>query len=247
MTINWWDNFFHGVALDFWSAVITDEQTAAEARFIHHHLQLPVGAAVLDVPCGNGRLSLKLAAHGLQVSGVDVAAEFIEQARKKSAEAGLDVEWHLGDMRQLSWSNRFDGAFCFGNSFGYFDDDGNRKMLEAIARSLKPGARFILDAPAIAECLLQNLQPHRTMEVGGIGVDVKTRYDEEQRRMFNDFTFTRNGVTEARPSSQRIYTYQELNELLSEAGLEPVAEYSSLTGDEFKEGAPRLFSVCVKR
>ena len=61
MQTNWWENFFHGVALDFWRAAVSDEQTRADADFIAKQLQLPANAKVLDVPCGNGRLSLELA------------------------------------------------------------------------------------------------------------------------------------------------------------------------------------------
>jgi hypothetical protein len=35
-------------------------------------------------------------------------------------------------MRDLPWSERFDGAFCAGNSFGYLDDEGNAAFLCAV-------------------------------------------------------------------------------------------------------------------
>jgi SAM-dependent methyltransferase len=243
---NWWENFFHGVALDFWRAVITDDQTRAEADFIQTHLQLPVGAKVLDVPCGNGRLSLALAEYGFQLTGIDIAAEFIEEAKTESAVRGLLIEWHLGDMRDLPWPAHFDGAFCFGNSFGYLDDEGNADYLKAVSRALRPRARFLLDAPAVAECLLPNLQPHRSMEIAGINVGIETEYNSAQHRMFNDFTFTRNGQTDKRSSSQRIYTYDELTALLREAGLEVITSFASLAEDAFKPGAQRLLLVSEK-
>ena len=247
MSSNWWENFFYGIALDFWRAAISDEQTKAEAAFIQSQLQLPAGARVLDVPCGNGRLSLALAALGFQLTAIDIAAEFIEEAKDGSAERGLAIEWQQRDMRDLPWSNHFDGAFCFGNSFGYLRDNENADFLKALADTLKPGARFIMDVPAIAESLLPNLQPYRSIEIGGIKVEIDTRYDPEQRRMFNDFTFTRDGKTEKRPSSQRIYAHKELLELLREAGLEPLSDFSSLEGETYKPGSPRLLSVSIKR
>ena len=57
---------------------------------------------------------------------------------------------------------------------------------------------------------------------------------------------TRDGIDDKRPSSQRIYTYRELSELLRAAGLEPVAAFGSLTGEEFKLGAQRLLLVAEK-
>jgi SAM-dependent methyltransferase len=246
MESNWWENFFHGVALDFWRLVISDEQTRAEATFISKHLQPSDGAKLLDVPCGNGRLSVELASRGFQMTGIDIASEFIDEAKANSTKRGLDIEWLQGDMRTISWSQDFDGAFCFGNSFGYLADEDNANFLRSISKALRPGARFILDAPAIAECLLPNLKEEREMEVGGITFKADSRYDHDQGRMFTEYTFVRDGVEDKRPSSQRIYTYRELKDLLHKANLEVLHAYSSLEEEPFKLGSQRLLLVCKK-
>ena len=246
MPENWWGNFFHGVALDFWRAAISAELTRAEADFIARQLQLTNSAKVLDVPCGNGRISIELAQRGFALTGVDIAKEFIDEAKSSSLQAGVNIDWRNQDMRDLPWAGDFDGAFCFGNSFGYLDDEANADFLKAVSRTLKPGSRFILDAPAIAECMLHTFQPSRSIELAGIKVDIEHRYDHEQGRMFNDFTFTRDGVVDRRPSSQRTYTYHQLIELLRAASLEPVAAYGSLTEEPFKLGAHRLLLVSQK-
>lgn len=240
MTKNWWENFFHGVALDFWRAAIGAEQTRAEADFINSQLQLPLGARVLDVPCGNGRLAIELAAFGFELTGVDIATEFLEEAKRNSQARGVNIDWRHSEMRALPWTSEFDGAFCFGNSFGYLTDEENADFLRAVSRALKPGARFILDAPAIAECLLPVVLENRTIQLGDITATIDTRYDHEQGRMFNDFTFTRNGIADKRPSSQRVYTYRELAELLRDAGFETLDAYASLAEEPFKLGANRL-------
>src|SRR5574341_1288968 len=83
MTIpsNWFETFFHGVTLDLWRQAIPPEHTKAEAEFLIKMLACAPGARVLDVPCGNGRLSFELAKRGLSVTGVDIAEEFIHEAR----------------------------------------------------------------------------------------------------------------------------------------------------------------------
>ncbi len=247
MQTNWWENFFHGVALDFWRAVVSDEQTRAEADFIQKQLQLSAGARVLDVPCGNGRLSIELARRGFQLTGVDIATEFIAEAKMKSSADGVPIDWHERDMRDLPWTGEFDGAFCFGNSFGYLDDQGNADFVKAVSHALRPGAKFVIDSGAIAECLLPVFQEHRSFEVGGITLVADSRYDHAQGRMFTEYTFIRDGQTDKRPSSQRIYTYHELAGLLSEAGLKPVNAFSSVVEDPFKLGAHRLLLVSEKQ
>jgi SAM-dependent methyltransferase len=247
MQTNWWENFFHGIALDFWRAAITDEQTHAEADFINNQLRLPIGAKVLDVPCGNGRLALELGAFGFELTGVDIAVEFLDEAKRNSDARGVGIDWRNIEMRAMPWANEFDGAICFGNSFGYLDDEENADFLRALARTLKPGARFILDAPAIAECLLPHFLEKRTIVLGDVTATIDSRYDHEQSRIFPSFTFMRDGVEDKRSSSQRIYTYKELVELLSASGLRPLAAYGSLTEEPFKLGAHRLLLISEKR
>jgi SAM-dependent methyltransferase len=247
MLTNWWENFFHGVALDFWRAVVSEEQTRAEAEFIRKQLQLSPGAKVLDVPCGNGRLSIELAQRGFQLTGVDIASEFIAEGKLRSVEVGAAVDFHERDMRDLPWTGAFDGAFCFGNSFGYLDDQGNADFLKAVSNALRPGGKFVIDSGAVAECLLPMFQEHRNLEFGGITLEADSRYDHAQGRMFTEYTFMRDGQTDKRPSSQRIYTYHELIGLLGEAGLEPVSAYSSIVEEPFKLGAHRLLLISEKR
>jgi len=244
--MNWYETFFHGVALDLWRAAITPEQTRAEADFLRKHLAADPNSRILDVPCGNGRLSIELAQRGHRLTGVDIASEFIGEAKTESARLNLPIEWHNRDMRDIAATNEFDGAFCFGNSFGYLDDDGNEQFLCTVARSLKAGARFIIDAPAAAECLLPTFAEHSSFDVADIKLEINRRYDHEQGRVFTEYNFIRNGKDDRRPSSQRIYSYRELAHLLKNAGLEIQSAFGSLEEKPFALGAKTLLLVCAK-
>src|SRR3990172_3656095 len=137
---DWWKDFFTGLTLDLWRAAVSEEQTRSEAGFLETNLQTSQRATILDVPCGNGRLSLELASRGYRLTGVDISQGFIDEARAASQQRNVRVSWEHREMRDLPWNEHFDGAFCFGNSFGYLDDEGNAAFLKAVLRSLKPGA-----------------------------------------------------------------------------------------------------------
>ena len=92
MQSNWYEEFFHGLALDLWRKAVTEEQTKAEADFIAGILDLPNGARILDVPCGNGRHSIELAKRGIRMTGVDLSDEFIAEARQTAALGQLNVD-----------------------------------------------------------------------------------------------------------------------------------------------------------
>jgi SAM-dependent methyltransferase len=243
---NWWENFFHGIALDFWRAAVSPEQTRAEANFLQQHLQVSEAARVLDVPCGGGRLALELAARGCNLTGVDISSEFIAEATSASAARNLQIEWFNQDMRELPWPDTFDGAFSCGNSFGYLDDQGNAEFLKAVGRVLRPGARFVMDTGATAESILPSFQERRWFEIGGITFLINSRYDHEQGRIFTEYTFIREQEIEKRPATQRVYAFSEIKRLLNDAGLEIENAFSSLSGEAFRLGSQRLFLVARK-
>lgn len=247
MQANWYENFFYGVALDLWRKAVTVEQTRAEADFLIQTLHPAAGARLLDVPCGNGRHSLELAARGYRVTGVDIAGEFIREARDRAAAAALNVEWLLVDMRLLPWQAEFDGAFCFGNSFGYLDNAGMKAFVAALSRALKPGAHFVLETGMAAESLLPGLQLRRWFRVDDILLLIESRYHAAESRLDNEYTFVQDGKIETRSSSHWVYTVAEIRRLLDQVGLTTQALHGSLDGQPFQLGSPRLLLVAQKQ
>jgi SAM-dependent methyltransferase len=96
---------------------------------------------VLDVPCGQGRISGRLAVRGCQVVGVDTNARFLELAREQYPA----VAFERGDMRSLSYEAQFDAVVNWFTSFGYFDAGTNDAVLRGFARALRPGGRLLLE------------------------------------------------------------------------------------------------------
>jgi SAM-dependent methyltransferase len=244
---NWYEHFFSGLAVDFWRAAMTDDTTQAEADFFQEHLRLAPGSRVLDVPCGDGRLSLALAERGCAMTGVDISAEFLEAAEKSASERELPIALRRSDMRDLPWSAQFDAAFCAGNSFGFFDDEGNRAYIEAVARSLKPAGWFALDTGWVAEALFPHFREKIEMELGAIRFLAENRYEPRTGRVENRFTISRGKESESKLASHRVYSGVELTGLLEEAGLEPVEMFGSLTEEPFRLGSRRLLIVAQKR
>ena len=241
--VDWWESFFHGIALDLWRAAVTEEATVEQAEFLAETLDVPTGSSVLDVPCGNGRLALALAARGYRLTGVDIASEFIDEARSR----GPDIRWICGDMRQLPQDNPFDGAYCWGNSFGYLDDRGNADFVDAVGRCLRPGARFILENGAIAETLFAQLEDEKTFEIGDIRMDIRNHYDARRGRLHTEYTFARDGESETKTGSQRVYTAGEVCRMLEHSGFEVETLYGGVDRQPFAIGSPHLIAVARKK
>lgn len=239
---DWWRTFFSGLFVDLWLAVATDEQTRQEADFVQEALGVSPPARLLDVPCGGGRHCHELAGRGFAMTGVDISPGFLAAARAQTAAAAA-IAWEERPMHTLPWTDTFDGAYCLGNSFGYDDEAGNAAFLKAVARSLKPGARFVLDTSYVAEVLLPSLQERAWYRAGEILMLADRRYDPPSGRLHVEYTLIRGATTECRAMSARLYTYREVVQLLEQAGFGEVQAYGSLGKEPFRLGSQRLLAV----
>jgi SAM-dependent methyltransferase len=244
MQTNWQETFFRGVALDAWRRAVTPEMTSADVSFLERALAVKTGAALLDAPCGNGRHSIELAGRGYKMTGLDLSEEFLEEAGTAVPQA---VRWVRGDMRDITWDSEFDGAFCFGNSFGYFNREEALRFLSAVARALKPGARFAVETGMVAESILPSLLRTRWHRLGDLLMLSENRYDPSESRLDIDYTFVRGGEVETRPTSSYVFTTGELCRMHADAGLQPLELLGSLNAEPYQMGSPRLLLVSAKK
>jgi len=229
-----------------WLQAMPEEATRSEADFVQKVLAVPPPAKLLDIPCGGGRHSLDLAARGYAMTGVDISPIFLEHARGRANASGLSIRWEEREMRDLPWEREFDGAFSLGNSFGYLTDEGNAEFLKAVARSLKPGARFLINTGSLLETVMPSLQERAWMKLGDIYFLPDRRYDAASGRVEVEYTFIRDGKAETKKTSTRLYTFREFRRLLEEAGFSDLKAYSSMNQELFQYGAKQLFMVATR-
>ncbi len=239
---------FSGLMLDALRQTKNRELSRAEASLIERLLQLSIPAHVLDVPCGNGRIALELAARGFRITGVDTARPFLEEAQRAADERRLSsaVTFVERDMRDLPWRAAFDGAFCFWESFGYFDEAGNRAFLEAVASALKPRARFVLDTHVVETLLSRAHQRNWSRFEDGLLALEEFEYDHVSGTVTRRWIFSRGRHTEERALTFRLYAYRELAALVEAAGFSVVEAYDYLTLEPFRLGASRLVLVVAR-
>src|SRR4051794_4224185 len=78
------------------------------AEFIGR-LQIDSAERVLDVACGTGNLAIPAARTGAKVTGVDIAANLVAQARSRATAEALSITFDVGDAEQLPYeSGTFD-------------------------------------------------------------------------------------------------------------------------------------------
>lgn len=84
-------------------------------------LKLYPGMRILDIGCGTGNFSIKLARRGCKVIGIDISDEMLDIARNKAKLKKLDIEFYNMDVYKLKFEdNSFDAAFSMA-AFEFID------------------------------------------------------------------------------------------------------------------------------
>jgi SAM-dependent methyltransferase len=100
------------------------------------------GERVLDVGCGAGQLALPVARAGGVVTGVDIATNTIDAARRRAAEAMLDVRFEEGDAEALAFADgSFDVVFSF---IGAMFAPRPERVAAEFVRTCRPGGRIVM-------------------------------------------------------------------------------------------------------
>jgi SAM-dependent methyltransferase len=115
-----------------------------------------VKGPVLELGCGNGRILLELAQHGIDAIGVDGSAGMLEELRRKAVLRSLPVRALRMDVADLALRPGFAAILCPYSLITYItDDDEVARLLTRIRGLLAPGGMFVIDAfvpkPVVAQ------------------------------------------------------------------------------------------------
>lgn len=231
------DEVFGDDYLHFYAGCLTDELSDRDADEIVTLLGLRAGDAVLDAPCGHGRIASRLADRGVRVVGVDASTTFLDAARR----GRTDVDYRLGDLRELPVDGPFDAVVSWFTSFGYFDDDGNRQVLAEYRRVLRPGGHLLLETQNHDE-LVRRFTPapfSRTVQVGDDLMVDTSEFDCLTGRMVSDRVVVRDGQVRRSRFFVRFPTIPELRAWLADAGF-AASEFRARDGGPPAIDRPRM-------
>ncbi|TGQ18984.1 class I SAM-dependent methyltransferase [Mesorhizobium sp. M00.F.Ca.ET.217.01.1.1] len=231
--------------LHFSDLVHTPEGTDQEVAAIWELLALSQGSAILELGCGYGRIANRLAEKGAQVTGLDASPVLLKKAEADAAERQVDVEYVLGDMRSLPWRDRFDAAFLWYTTFGYFDEADNERVLHEAYSTLRKGGRLLIDQNN-RFALLRDKSPicHVLQRNDDLRIDIINNDALTDRRNCERIV-VRNGCVRRTRLSTRHYGFPEYVRMLQAAGFESVEAYGQ-EGGEFTSYGPRLVVVACK-
>lgn len=114
------------------------------AEFVSLIKQNRINAELLDLGCGDGWLSLRLAALGLFVSGLDSSPTAIKAAQKSSEDVGLPIDFRVGDALSLPYRDESFDAMLDRGLLHHILPDNRHLYLKNILRVLRPQSHIYL-------------------------------------------------------------------------------------------------------
>ena len=113
-----------------------------------HRLAAVPDPAILDCACGVGADAVALARRGYRVWASDGSPAMVGEARRRVAEAGIDVPLRVCRWQELpgSFDERFDLLLCLGNSVSHLAASAMRDAFRGMAAVLAPGGLVVVNA-----------------------------------------------------------------------------------------------------
>jgi SAM-dependent methyltransferase len=171
-------------------------------------------------------------------------------ARQGAKDKALsNAEFIVGDIRESYFVNRFEAAFSYFTSFGYFQDEENQKVLDNAAKALVKGGMFLLETVNRDWTIhkVEN-QPRRWDEVEAdffmledISFNAHTSRIHTKRIIFD------KGQRRSMEYDIKLYTHAELEDMLERAGLQVVATFGGKDRSVYSVSSPRMVIVSRKQ
>jgi len=118
-----------------------------EWRSMLEWLEPKEGERILDVACGAGTLSLKIAERGCKVHGIDLSEKAINSAKRLAEREKIVCEFKIGSAEDLPYPNEYFDKVVFSSSLEHIEDD--IKALEEACRVLKLNGSIVLTVPSL--------------------------------------------------------------------------------------------------
>ena len=200
----------------------------------------------LDLACGTGGLTARLAARGVEMLGIDISAEMLAIARQKND----GILFLQQDMRSFELYGTVDAIVCGCDGINYLLDESDLRATFALcANYLNPGGILVFDINT--EHKFKNILGDNTFaatDTDAAYIWENTWHEAEKINEYAISCFVEQGELYRRfdeVHEQRAYTPAQIEDALRAAGLKPLAQYDELTFEAPGPKSERVFFVAA--
>lgn len=220
-------------------------------KFIQQYCQSG-GKVLLDLACGTGSMSEKMAELGYDVIGIDYSEGMLSQALDKKFDSGLPIQYVCQDMTKLDLYGTVDIAICCLDSLNHLSCYGDvEQTFSGVYQYLEPGGVFVFDMNTLYKhrnllgnqtytyetdqvyCVWEN-----TLEEDGATVNIdlnifELQEQENYKRYIEHFC-------------ERAYPLEQIQQGLKKCGFIILAMFQGDTENPVTETTDRVVFVCRK-
>ena len=250
---NWWKDAFSETYYSLWdhekSSSPDIKKRENEGLNFLSLLNLKKSSAILDLACGPGRHSVNLAKKGFKMTGVDYSSSALKIAEKFANINNVKINFLKKDIRSFNLEKQFEAVLLLGNSFGYFIDKDNEKVVKTVAKHLKKGGFFVIHTlnplQVISSDEKNSVSEHK---ISGGKLKMKLiSFDPNTFVRKSIWEITKNGEKKSMDIVLRLYTLPEIKTMLSKNGLEIVESFGSLNLSSYAVQSPALVIIAKKQ
>lgn len=208
---------------------------------------------IVDLGCGTGEITTKLASEGYEMIGIDYSEEMLTYAEHKSNKNNLNIQWLHQDIRQLEGIKNVDAAISYCDVLNYITAPQDLQItFNHIYESLKIGGLLLFDVHG-----LNYIMNHYVNETFADVTDVASYIwfctpGEASGEIYHDITFfyLQDGKYERfdEQHHQRTFPINFYKEILSSSGFENIKVYQDFSTKQniVDENAARIFFSATK-
>jgi SAM-dependent methyltransferase len=200
---------------------------------------------ILDLGCGPGLYSQRLAQKGHKVTGVDFSKNSIEYAKQQAWEESLDITYLNEDYTQLDLpENSFDLVMLVFTDFGPLSPEAREKLLGVVKKVLKPGGRFIFDVLNDSDIPAKLSPKSWEFTDGGFWKDQpylylseSFLYEEEKVILYQHMVIDEDDQTQVHRFWTHFFSDEDLGEILAPHGFNDLSFFQDIipSGDGYKD------------
>jgi SAM-dependent methyltransferase len=223
--------------------------------WIHDTLLRGRPAAILDLGCGPGLYTSRLARLGHSCTGIDFGPASIEYARNVAVAQGLACQYHLADMRATAFDAGFGLVMCIFGEINVFRRDQAANLLNKAQQALADGGLIVLEVHTFDAIKEIGMRPPtwRTAESGLFGATPYLALEEHFWHAQLSAATNRyyvidleSGDVARYAQSFQAYTQAQYADLLRASGFGDIAFAPSLSGTA-KPDQPDLFVALARK
>ena len=208
---------------------------------------------LLDLACGTGSVSVRLAEKGYEVIGVDLSPEMLSEAQNKAYSAGQNILFLCQDMTALDLYGTVDAAVCTLDGLCHLpDEDSLSATLQKVSLFMNPGGVFLFDVNSVYKhraVLGNNTFVYDTDDVYCVwqntllsdGVTVQMDLD-----FFEPVSDAGDYVRQSERFTERAYPKETLEAMLKKAGFTVLDVFDGYSGKPAHDTSERLLFAVRK-